>query len=736
MSDAMIPSQRVASKKRTTNGVVVGVDEEEKNQLRKVSSFVMSLIEAASGSGSCSSSSCPTSPSPPQSKRTTASSSQKSFEVVVESALGSLGSLSSSLLLPTLKEEDEGKSNEKDEELRKRRRRRRKKSSLKPLTPQDLGHLRITEGDEKEEQLGQDQDDDDHLSSFHLRNPIHIPIFVQLEDRPIMAFNVDQQEVEVEENPISIQSSGTTLLAEDKEAEIEEATVEKGDVAEEIEIISRDCKDDKLNSNSEREPKVEGDCESKNPQDEQLVVSSADQNLREIGDGSLLNHLDHDDVDIDRHLRVDHYHHHSHHHYYHLNHHLLEQHQQQHEEKKSGVVEKLEHLHDNRDNDPLFLTQVHNENDEHEVLNSPHLCPTCPSIPDENIGDSLTFPLPHDLNDLSFYSRFSATTRQKAILSNSNLNPCSNPNPLQDSLQKRLKSRSTPINLDVIAMKSSSSRHGCPYCSFPCTCCCDECCCARQLSHSSSTSPQPPQPPQPPHPPGEEQDEEEFITKKKSSSFSGKPIGVLEKSMRSRSMETFTFENHDDNDYSDGDIDHQDFLTASHLLNHHMPILRHGCHLTPTTNSTLNLHSDTDDDEDDVSHEKKHVSSIDFLSGPTKIEIGEEKKKNNAVVQSSMQQTTSSSTLSSVARRDTQLVIIRKKPSLSARDGDGEDSTPQQRQRQSQLRVANGEIRSTSSPISNSIRKGDENEREVGARMTVRMDTMSLFLDAVHLQMD
>ncbi|CAL8105953.1 unnamed protein product [Orchesella dallaii] len=553
------------------------------------------------------------------------------------------------------KEEDEGKSNEKDEELRKRRR-RRKKSSLKPLTPQDLGHLRIAEGDEKEEQLG------------------------------------------------------TTLLAEDKEAEIEEATVEKGDVAEEIEIISRDCKDDKLNSNTEREPKVEGDSESKNPQDEQLVVSSADQNLREIGDGSLLNHLDHDDVDIDRHLRVDHYHHHSHHHYYHHNHHFLEQHQQQHEEKKSGVVEKLEHLHDNRDNDPLFLTQVHNENDEHEVLNSPHLCPTCPSIPDENIGDSLTFPLPHDLNDLSFYSRFSATTRQKAVLSNSNLNPCSNPNLLQDSPQKRLKSRSTPINLDVIALKSSS------------------------------TSPQPPQPPQPPNPPGEEQDEEEFITKKKSSSFSGKPIGVLEKSMRSGSMETFTFENHDydDNDYSDGDgdIDHQDFLTASNLLNHHMPILRHGCHLTPTTNSTLNFHSDTDDDEDDVSHEKKHVSGIDFLSGPTKIEIGEEKKKNNSVVQSSMQQTTSLSTLSSVAQRDTQLVIIRKKPSPSARDGDSEDSTPQQRQRQSQLRVANGEIRCTSSPISNSIRKGDENEREVGARMTVRMDTMSLFLDAVHLQMD
>ncbi|CAL8105761.1 unnamed protein product [Orchesella dallaii] len=128
------------------------------------------------------------------------------------------------------------------------------------------------------------------------------------------------------------------------------------------------------------------------------------------------------------------------------------------------------------------------------------------------------------------------------------------------------------------------------------------------------------------------------------------------------------------------------------------------------------------------------MTGIDFLSGPTNIEIGEEKKKNNAVVQSSMQQTTSSSTLSSVARRDTQLVIIRKKPSPSARDGDSEDSTPQHRQ--SQLRVANGEIRSTSSPISNSIRKGDENEREVGARMTVRMDTMSLFLDAVHLQMD
>ncbi|CAL8105758.1 unnamed protein product [Orchesella dallaii] len=389
-------------------------------------------------------------------------------------------------------------------------------------TPQDLGHLRITEGDEKEEQLGQEQDDDDHLSSFHLRNPIHIPIFVQLEDRPIMAFNVDQQEVEVEENPISIQYSGTTLLAEDKEAEIEEATVKKGDVAEEIEIISRDCT-----------------CE--------WITIITTPTI-------IITTIDH-------------------------NHHLLEQHQQQHEENKSGVVKKLAHLHDNRDNDPLFLTQVHNENDEHEVLNSPHLCHTCPSNPDENIGDSLTFPLPHDLNDLSFYSRFSATTRQKAVLSNSNLNPCSNPNLLQDSLQKRVKSRSTPINLDVIALKSSSSPHGCPYCSFPCTCCC-----ARQLSHSSSTSPQPPQLPQPPHPPGEEQDEEEFITKKKPSSFSGKPIGVLEKSMRSRSMETFTFENHGDNDYSDGDgdIDHQDFLTASHLLNHHMPILRHGCHLTPT----------------------------------------------------------------------------------------------------------------------------------------------------------
>lgn len=341
-----------------------------------------------------------------------------------------------------------------------------------------------------------------------------------------------------------------------------------------------------------------------------------------------------------------------------------------------------------------------------------------------------TLASPNDLHEIAFYRKFSATSptiRSKsslawpaAITSDSNnlvIGYCS-------KFSEKMKSRSTPIKLDMLASTHFPHlvEYGCvcgTFCYFccqevSCNCSCDDCCCRRQLSHM-------------------------------------RPSSKLEERARSRSLESLALHSrHEELDEQVGDevLDDAEAFIDTHLLQH--------LQLSDSDDNNYDgldyeggEQEDViqDDQVDQFGHEDDVVyKTMKMTPGSCqhRIETKIVVENNNSDFHNDEEVDNEHNSNESGRSRaggqspfasKTSIVIVRETPTpRSSRSSS----------RRSRLRVANGEVRPSFSEEGigdggSSPEVGRVSEPRISTsaanRLTVTMDSMSLFLDAVHVHM-
>lgn len=809
----------------------------------KVESFVMSVIEAASSGDSSATSGnsgrVSRYPISPSRKTTRSQSSQE----LVEDTLGSLTTLlsvSSATLIQSTdtivsKKIAGGKlQNKKKENQPRKNILRRKKSSLKTLSPEDLGDVTsnpqgasppallvtlpsssqsstpvdkyfngISGSGHKSPTSAVSPSSNDHPSTFHLRKPISS----YRNNSNNSNYNNHKSNSEIKNiRPIASSRTSTSVGGQfkdiDKKVEGQRspnytAADSKGNL-EPLELHNNSNNTSGVSRRNAEDVVLQSSINKSNTTDEHN-----DKNKRRQQE--LNNHTDDDNVGDSCHGRVcvHHYHHHSHHHHYHYydnnsipSHHT---HPSLSTDNKNQHKDNQPQQQNNIANDRLNPQQphLHYHNDQSMIKSTANQSPP----PAEQTSKSPP-PSHEHPDDISFYRKFSAISpvyskrRSKSSLewavaaaeTTADLTSLNGRavNGVLCSKAKRQKSRSTPMKLEIVGTSNITGGveypygckcGGCHFCcnELSCDCCCDECCCARQFSHLTTLV---------------DNDEPNLDKRRHTTSSLGKNTSSIFKRI-SRSLESLNIgndghvviNNHDegtDDDDDDDDLfnDPDSFIDA-HLLRH------------------LEMFDSDPDDMNDVDDDKNLGTNYRDIYDPGQVHRVSIKEENAGAPKHDRTASTAApddndgnckertSSVGNIHDRagnasaaaittdngtiprksNGNIVIVRKTPTRSSTDyqiniGDGSDrrtssSTGEhhhhrrKRSTRNVLRTANGEIRS--SPITPIHLSGHSNETS-GARtggvvvveeqtrrsalMTVSVDTMSLFLDAIHLQMN